>query len=154
MNTNSLQLLLDRAEITDTVLRFARAFDIKDWDLLRTCLTDEIETDYSDFRGEPPGNLKADEYVTSRSSTLQDVKTQHLSTNHLITIDGDEAICISNAVIYRSLIDRDERYDTYGYYTHTLQKTTEGWKISKIKQTVYWNVGNPLVHGKNRKNTP
>ena len=149
-----LQLLEDRAEISDVVLRFARAFDTKDWDSLRACFTDEIETDYSDVRDEPPTIVNADDYVASRRSSLSDVKTQHISSNHLIAVDGDEAICISNAVIYRSLLDSDERYDTHGCYSHTLRKTPQGWKISKIKQTVYWNVGNPLVHGKNRKSTP
>jgi hypothetical protein len=151
-----LQSLIDRAEITDIILNFARAFDIKDWDLMRDCLTDEIETDYSDFRDEPPNIVKADDYVASRRASLSDVRTQHLSTNHLITINDDEAVCISNAVIYRYLPNdagthEDSHYDTHGAYTHTLRKTPQGWKISKIKQTVYWSIGNPLVHGKNRK---
>jgi ketosteroid isomerase-like protein len=153
-----LQSLLDRAEISDIILNFARAFDIKDWDLMRVCLMDEIETDYTDFRDEPPAIVKADDYVASRRNSLDDVKTQHLSTNHMITINGDEAVCLSNAVIYRSLPNEagtyeGNHYDTHGTYTHTLRKTAQGWKISKIKQTVYWSIGNPLVHGKNRKNT-
>ncbi len=144
--------LIDRVAISDVVFRFARAFDMHDWALLRSCLTTEIEIDYSDFRGEPPTVVRADDYVANRERTLSDVKTLHLSTNHLITIEGDHAVCISNAVIYRFLPDQptDNTYDTYGYYTHELTKTSEGWKISRVKQSVFWNNGNPAVHGANR----
>lgn len=144
--------LLDRSAISDVVIRFAQAFDMHDWALLRSCLMTEIETDYSDFRGEPPTVVLADDYVASRERTLSDVKTLHLSTNHQITIEDDHAICVSHAVIYRFLpeLQDNNTYDTYGYYTHELKRTTAGWKISKIKQSVFWNNGNPAVHGAKR----
>jgi len=49
----SLSPLQDRAAVIDVVLGFARALDVKDWAACRRCFADEIETDYSDLRGEP-----------------------------------------------------------------------------------------------------
>ena len=142
----SLRLLLDRAAVVDVVLGFAQALDVKDWAACRRCFSDEVETDYSDLRGDPPQTVTADGFVASRRAALERLKTLHLSTNHLVTIDGDRATCVSAAVIHRLRPEDAERFDTYCAYTHSLVRTATGWKISKIKQSVYWNTGNPDVH--------
>ena len=142
----SLSFLLDRAAVVDVVLGFAQALDVKDWAGCRRCFSDEIEVDYSDLRGDPPSTVKADDFVAVRRAALERLKTLHLSANHLVTIDGDRATCVSAAVIHRFRPEDAERFDTYCAYTHTLVRTATGWKISKVKQSVYWNTGNPDVH--------
>jgi len=142
----SLSVLKDRVAVTDVVLGFARSLDLKDWEACRRCFLDEIETDYSDFRGEPPSRVKADDFVAKRRLALERLKTLHLSTNHQVTIDGDRATCVSAAVIHRLRPEDSERFDTYCTYTHTLTHTSAGWKIAKVKQTVHWNTGNPDIH--------
>ena len=142
----SLSILRDRMAVSDVVLQFARSLDIKDWEACRRCFTDEIETDYSDLRGEPPARVTADDFVAKRRAALQHLKTLHLSTNHLVMVEGERATCISTAVIHRLRPGDGERFDTYCAYTHTLVRTAAGWKIAKVKQTVHWNTGNPDVH--------
>ena len=88
----SLSLIRDRAAVIDVVLAAARALDVKDWVAYRGCFTDEIETDYSDLRGEPPQIVKADDFVALRRTALDRLKTLHLSANHLVTVDGDRAL--------------------------------------------------------------
>ncbi|HEY0377201.1 MAG TPA: nuclear transport factor 2 family protein [Pyrinomonadaceae bacterium] len=148
-----LQLLLDRSEISDLIISFAVALDHQDWARFRTCFTDEIEADYSDLRGEPPALIRADDFVEQRRAALSGLKTQHISVNHVITINGDIATCVSCAVIYRfhPNLEGENSFDTHGYYQHTLIRTSEGWKICKVKQTVFWNRGNSQVHGFHRK---
>jgi hypothetical protein len=152
MDDPNLQLLLDRYEISDMIIRFAMALDLQDWSLLRSCFTDEIEVNYFDFRGEPPSRKKAEDFVDERREALTGLKTQHISTNHMITVDGSTATCISCAVIYRFHPEKNEEntFNTHGYYQHTLIRTPRGWKICKIKQTVFWNAGNAEVHGFHR----
>ena len=146
-----LSLLLDRAAVIDVVLGFARALDVKDWVGCRRCFTDEIETDYSDLRGEPLQTVKADDFVGLRRAALERLTTLHLSTNHLVTVRGDRATCVSAAVIHRFRPEDAERFDTYCAYTHGLARTASGWKISTVKQTVYWNTGNPEIHAGARR---
>jgi hypothetical protein len=149
MNVSKLQLLLDRDEIGEVVSRFATALDLQDWPLFRSCFTDEIEVDYSDLRGEPPSVVSADTFVDQRREALEGLTTQHLSTNHIITVEGDSGTCTSCAVIHR-LRPRDDghdAFDTHGYYSYTLTRTAEGWKICKVRQKVLWNSGDPQVHG-------
>ena len=147
----SLRQLADRAAVIDVVLGFARSLDVKDWAACRCCFADEIETDYSDLRGEPAATVKADDFVALRRSALERLKTLHLSANHLVTVDGDRATCVSVAVIHRFRPEDGERFDTYCAYTHALVRTPAGWKISKVKQTVYWNTGNPDIHSGARR---
>ncbi len=154
LDETTWQNLQERAAISDTILQFARALDLQDWDLCRSCFMDEIETDYADFRGQPPARVKAEDFVAFRREGLAGVRTLHLSTNHAIHIEGNRATCTSAFIIYRFRPNEkgDSFYDSYGYYSHTLIKTAVGWKISQVKQTVLWNKGNPLVHGANRLN--
>jgi SnoaL-like protein len=147
----SLSLLLDSKAVIDVVLGFARALDIKDWAACRRCFVDEIETDYSSLRGEPPSIVKADDFVALRRTALEKLATLHLSVNHLVTVEGDRATCESAAVIHRFRPEDAERFDTYCAYIHTFVRTAAGWKISKVKQTVYWNTGNPDVHAGARR---
>lgn len=142
----SLSVLEDRAAVVDVVLGFARALDVKDWAACRRCFTDEIEADYSDLRGEPPRTVKADDFVALRRGALETLKTLHLSSNHLVTLDGDRATCVSAAVIHRFRPEDGARFDTYCAYTHVLVRGASGWKINKVKQSVYWSTGNPDIH--------
>lgn len=149
MNSEILQQYIDRSEIIDTVVRFAYALDMKDWSLCRSCFTDLIEADYSDLRKQPATTISADEFIALRQQGLNGLQTHHQSTNHLVTNEGDSASCISCAMIHRFRTADQDFFDTYGYYTHTLIHTSQGWKICKVKQTVLWNRGNPKLHGAN-----
>ena len=142
----SLSQLEDRTAVSDVVLMFARSLDLKDWESCRRCFLDEIETDYSDLRGEPPSKVAADDFVAKRSAALAHLQTLHLSTNHQVTVQGDSATCVSAAVIHRHRPADGERFDTYCTYTHILHRTSAGWKIAKVRQTVHWNTGNPAIH--------
>ena len=142
----SLSELTDRTAVSDVVLTFARSLDLKDWESCRRCFVDEVETDYSDLRGELPSKVAADDFVAKRRIALDPLQTLHLSTNHQVTFEGDTATCVSATVIHRRRAEDGERFDTYCTYTHTLRRTPAGWKIAKVKQTVHWNTGNPAIH--------
>jgi 3-phenylpropionate/cinnamic acid dioxygenase small subunit len=144
---SSARYLLDRVDIIDVILRFARALDLQDWDLCRSCFADEVEADYSELRGTPPSTTSADAFVALRREGLRGLKTQHLSTNHSVTVDGDAAVCVSYLVIFRYKPGDDDTFHTHGYYIHNLIRTDDGWKICKVKQSVFWNTGNPRLHG-------
>jgi hypothetical protein len=145
---DNLQQLVDQAEIRETIIRFAASLDLKDWPQCRSCFADEVDIDYSDLRGDAPSVLAADEFVAQRRKALGHLKTQHLSTNHLITIQGDHATCVSSMAIYRrrSSNVEDGTFDTHCYYTHELVRTPQGWKICKVRQKVLWNEGDATIH--------
>lgn len=146
----ALRELLDRDAVRDLVLRFANAFDLQDWGALRSCLMPEIFVDYSAFRKEPPGRVAADAYVAARALALAGLRTQHLSTNHQVTLAGDRAECLSAFLIHRvapGMPAGTDAFDTAGHYWHGCVRTPEGWRIDRIRQTVLWTRGNPEIHG-------
>jgi hypothetical protein len=70
--------------------------------------------------------------------------TQHMITNHVITLEGDHATCVAYVQARHHLPNEKGNSDqvTYGYYTNRLVRTVEGWKIRGRKLTVRWNEGN------------
>lgn len=147
MNENKLQLLLDRAEISDVVILYAMGMDLQDWELFRSCLCDEVEADYSQATGQPAAIMKANDFVAFIQGILstEGLRTQTLSTNQAITIEGDRATCVSYYVAQHYL--SGEVFNVYGWYTDTLIRTAQGWKISGVKVTVRWATGNPQILG-------
>ncbi|WP_293146942.1 MULTISPECIES: nuclear transport factor 2 family protein [unclassified Microcoleus] len=143
--------IVDRAAVIDAIVAFANAIDAKDWDKLRSHLADEIDIDYSEFRGETPRRVTAEEYIKQRVEGLAGLRTLHVSTNHELTIHHNTAKCHSAYQIYRLDPSREagqNRLDTAGNYFHSLIQTTDGnWLIDGIKQTVVIVTGNPQVHG-------
>jgi SnoaL-like domain len=148
MDSSTIDLLLARAEISELIFRFCRALDSQDWALLRSCFTGELLIDYVDFR-QQKARISADEFVEQRRQGLQGLKTQHVSSNHEITIDSEEATCESSSLIYRfdPQMETNNSFDTHCQYEHTLIRTDEGWKVNSIVQRVLWSAGNPEVHG-------
>lgn len=152
--TPELSALLDRHAVVDVVIGFANAFDRQDWGQLRSYLMPRVWADYSEFRGEPPAEVAADDYVAARERGLAGLRTVHLSTNHQVRIDGDRAACWSAYQIYRvdlRLPDDANQLHTVGHYEHGLVRADGAWRIDRIRQTVVVRTGVAHVHGAFRK---
>ena len=135
----------DDWQIVQVVNRFALAFDGHDWDVLRTLLSDEIEIDYRDLRGDPPSTVTAEEYVATRASNLNGLQMVHLFSSHVVDRDGDFA---NVRCAYQILRGRDgDHLDTAGHYVFGLRLQNATWKISSIRQSVARREGDPSIHG-------
>jgi len=142
---NQLQILLDRAAISDVQLRYATGIDMRDWPLYRSCFTDEIDTDFSSAVGAPAQPMKADDWVEFARRTIDGMKaTQHMITNHVITLHGDEADCVAYVQARHHLPNESggSNQVMYGFYTNRFVRTPGGWKIRACKLTITWNEGN------------
>jgi SnoaL-like domain len=145
IDEDKLQFLLDRAAISDVQLRYATCVDLRDWPLLRSCFTDEIETGFAIASGSAPPRIKADDWVGLVRRTISGMQaTQHVITNHVITLDGDEATCVASVQARHHLPNETGGSDQvmYGYYTNRFVRTRDGWKIRTRQLTVTWNEGN------------
>ena len=141
-----LQRLLDRAEIQDVQLRYATGTDSHDWDLFRSCFTDEVEADFSEGFGTPVLRMPADEWVSATAPRMESFKaTQHMITNIVITFDDDDhATCVAyvRARHHRPNETGGSDQTVYGYYTNSFVRTPDGWRISRVKLTPRWMTGN------------
>lgn len=154
MNTAALQLLLDRAAISDVVHAYATGLDRRDWALYRSIFLDEIEMDFTSV-GIRSGTYKADDWVRdARALFAGFTATQHTSTNHVHEIHGDEATCVSSMQAEHFFAREAgeapaapdaERWTIGGYYVNELVRQGAGWKLRRVKLTVTWIRGNPEV---------
>ncbi|MCP3012465.1 nuclear transport factor 2 family protein [Nocardiopsis dassonvillei] len=141
-----LRRLLDRAEISEVQTRYATGTDSRDWELFRSCFTDEVEVDFGEGFGQPATRMTADAWVAGTAPRMESFKaTQHMLTNHVITFDGDDhATCVAyvraSHHLPNSLGDSDQT--VYGYYTNRFTRTPSGWRIASVKLTPLWMTGN------------
>lgn len=145
MEDARLKLLTDRAEISDVQLRYATGLDFRDWTTFRSCFADEIEVDFTSLFGGSPRRVSAERWTESARRTVSGLTaTQHMITNHVITVDGDRALCIAyvQAQHYLPNDKGDSTQTMGGYYTNHFIRTPEGWRIRACKLTLTWTTGN------------
>lgn len=146
-----LQRLFDRTEISDVQLRYATGTDSHDWELFRSCFTDEIDVDFSEGFGIPAVHLTADDWVAMTAPQMESfTATQHMMTNLVITFaDDDHATCVAYVRARHHLPNSTGGSDqtVYGYYTNTFERTVDGWRIAGLKLTARWMTGNFGIFG-------
>ena len=137
--------LADKSDIRDLINRFANSFDLKDWQGLQACLCATLHIDYSDLRGTPPETISDKRFVELRQKALEPLATQHLMSNHDITVEGDSAKAIASCVIFRKSGEH-QTLNTHCVYFFGMARDSEGWKIAAIRQQVLINEGDTVIH--------
>jgi hypothetical protein len=135
----------DILKIQQLIARFATSFDVKDWNGLQACLTESIDTDYSDLRGTPPETIAAADYVQQRRDSLDHLKLHHLVSNYEIDFSNPStAACRASMIVWRSA--GEEEFTSHCVYNFQLSKQHGEWKISGIMQKVLWSEGTSSIH--------
>ena len=134
-------LLGDCAFITDVVNAVGTFADLGKWSQLQQLFTAEVTVDYTSlFEGEVQ-NISNKQLITQWQSILPGFEaTQHLITNHQITVDGDNATVIAQVRATHKL--GNELWIVGGYYIDELVRTEEGWKVKSIQYNALYEEGN------------
>ena len=142
-----LRRLIDRAAIGDVVTAYASAVDGRDWARFRALFEDRVFIDFRSFDPTLYRLLTRDELVEITQKLAAFDATQHLSTNHVVRVDGDRATCVSYMHAGHFLTREGEQHFCflYGYYTHELQRTSAGWSIDRYGLEVTGQLGDPRV---------
>ena len=141
MDQKKLQLLYDRMEIIDTINRYATSVDTRDWDLFLTCYTDEMNADMVSIGFSEPMDMPAREFLEIIKGAVDPFEsTQHIISNHVIDIDGDNATCVCylQAQHFRQDDTGAHALLIGGYYANSLIRTPAGWRINKYKVVKTW----------------
>lgn len=132
---STIQELQDRFDVSDVIVKYAFALDQREWSELEAVYDDEILIDLP--------HLESDPYRVSRSELLDLIKavvlgfdaTHHLIPNHLITIDGDDAVCKAYAHAWHT-VPTDRGVADFclvrGFYDWGLRRTSSGWRINRM----------------------
>ena len=141
--TTGLQRLLDERAIIDTTIAYCWAIDTRRWDVLR----DRVYlADATASLGSP---LEGVERIVARIDfALSPLDTsQHMISNHDVTIDGDTATsrCYFHAQHVRRDAEGGPNYIVAGIYADDFLRTSAGWRIKHRTLTVLWTDGNMKV---------
>jgi hypothetical protein len=138
-----LRRLEDRVLISERVVTYGRAVDLRDWALFGECFTDPVHADYSQ-NGLPAAEFVRDDLVEIvRSAVSGYTATQHLSANHVVVFDAhdsDRARCSSAMYAQHHSTDGDghELLILRGWYDNHLLRVADEWKIERLAQHVSW----------------
>jgi 3-phenylpropionate/cinnamic acid dioxygenase small subunit len=120
----------DREQIADVLIRYATGIDFKDWALLRTCWTEDVDVDYGEV-----GQYSGADAITGLMEQLHDAMgpTYHRLTNFAIAVDGDRATARSyvHAVLQAIPDDEASWVEALGHYDDELVRTPAGWRIAR-----------------------
>ena len=139
----------DQLAVAETLYRYAMAVDRRDWASYRSLFADTVAIDFSSFGpGLAPRVMSADDYVSGVIPQFTGfAATQHVMTNPLATLDGDQA-AITMYMQARHVYDSDDPASWYtvgGYYEDTLVRSVRGWLLTGVRLTVTWRAGDPAI---------
>lgn len=133
----------DRDDIIDLAIRYTWALDTKRFEDLNDVFTPEAT-----------GLLRSVECI-GRESIIDRIstavrrldRTQHLVSNHQVTVDGDVGThrCQLQSQHVLDGCEGGENYIVGGYYDDRVVRTPAGWRISHRLMQQTWTSGNPGV---------
>jgi SnoaL-like domain len=135
----------DKEQIAEVLIRYATGIDSKDWPLLRSCWTDEIDVDYQQL-----GHFTSADALTDVMRQLHENMgpTYHRLSNFVISVDGDRATVRSyvHAVLMLEPDDSTNWVDALGHYDDVFVRTDDGWRISqRVSRTARTLAGGDLA---------
>ena len=125
----------DRQDIADLLVRYATGIDRRDWDLLRSCFTEDCQADYGAI-GRWHG---ADEITEWMRQTHEPVgHTMHRITNPAIDVEGDGTRASARSYVDALVLFADNKAGTRatGMYDDELVRTQAGWRIARRRYTM------------------
>jgi hypothetical protein len=129
----SLEYLLDRLAIQDTITRGCTAIDTRTPDLFDQVFTPDAVVDYSplvDPMDYPGFRRWSQAWVDGAAANFHG--WQHLLSNMVVEIDGDTASASTD--FYNPLVANDQSViHSYGRYHDRLVRTAAGWRIAHRK---------------------
>lgn len=116
--------IVDRHEIHQVMLRYARGLDRLDRELARSCYWDDAIEDHGHFVGAP------DDFITwADGTTLMFEATQHAILNHFCDLQGDDAFC-ETYYHFSGVSAEGPHFMSTGRYVDHFQKRGGEWRIA------------------------
>ncbi len=137
-----VQVLTDRAEITDLLDRYVRSLDdgVFDEEWARAFHTEDVSADM------PIGTVHGRNALLARirEGMAMFDRTVHLITNAVVEIDGDRATARGAQLSTHVLADGSGSVFISAAHADTgLVRTADGWRISASALRVVWTQGPP-----------
>jgi hypothetical protein len=136
-------------DVLNVVHTYSCSADARDWDTYRRLHADRIDVDFGGVNDGSDGSDAADDMLRSARHLLDPVHlTQHMISNEVAIIDGDEATVTfyEQALHHHPALGDDPDTNTwvlYGRGEHRLHRTDNGWRLVAAKLVAVHHTGNP-----------
>jgi hypothetical protein len=136
-DASKIQMLEDKLELARIPTEIEIAVDRKDWPKARSFFADQVRVDFTTLVGGEPMTIPSDGLIAGWSGNLKGNKESlHMRGTPLITIEGDKATVFSNGYAYNKMPGATDgsgdMWEVWGNYTHVLQRTDAGWKVTSF----------------------
>jgi SnoaL-like domain len=138
---------LHTSRITRTLDRYFRALDERQFapSLFRRLFTDTARI----VRPDGSETVGPEAIAASHAATFEHFKsTQHILTNHDVSITNEAALIRANVVAVHLWKDApadanmsDASFSAGGVITGRLARSTDGWRIDELRNDVVWRLG-------------
>ncbi|MEI7057304.1 nuclear transport factor 2 family protein [Nocardioides sp. CCNWLW239] len=138
-----LQMLSDRAEITDALTRYTLAVDDGDWDALDTVFTADATIDYSESGGTVGAFPEVKAWLAEMLPAFSS-KRLHTVGQVGITFTDDGADVVAyfdNPMVISDGAGGERVVEVGGRYRHTFVRTSDGWRSRHLHEEVFWTRG-------------
>lgn len=121
------QELSDREEIRETIMRWSRGVDTRDWGLLQSAYTEDLNADFS-VLGIPKGSAAELLAFLQKSGEFFQVFHHVLSNLTFHEVAGNTA---RTTTMYFAIVIPKQAplFHDGGWYHDVLRRTTNGWRI-------------------------
>ena len=138
--------LTDREQIYDLKVRYGRAVDTYDTDLMRSCFTDDATWRYDPIGGQGELMRGWDEFATFWVQMQEPMRCTHQFTNFTFDIRGDDAAysCLLFAQHWPRSADFSGEVPFFtvgGRYDSRARRIADGWRIYEHRETTFWQTG-------------
>nr|WP_296766147.1 nuclear transport factor 2 family protein [Rhodococcus sp. (in: high G+C Gram-positive bacteria)] len=139
----------DAVQVVNVVNQHFLRSDAKDFAGARALWAEELTVDFGGLNPDAEGRVSAEDMERSARELVGPVTvTQHMISNHVVTIDGDDATVsfYEQALHHHPALGGDASVNTwtlYGRGEFRLHLTAAGWKITAQRLIAVHTVGNP-----------
>lgn len=144
--TATLQDLVTRQEVEDTVVRMFVATDERDWSSLKNCFTDPFVLDMSSMVGGAPMCMSPQQVADAWAEGFRALDHVHHQIGNIrTTVAGSSATvrCYGVALHHRSKIAGESKTRRFvGTYELNLERGAIGWRITQLKFLLKFIDGN------------
>lgn len=146
--------MLDRLNVIEATCRMGMLADNRDWAALTALLAETVELDYTSLMGGTPVTVTAAQVTDGWAASLNGLQsTQHMISNHQVTLTGQQASCTAYFQATHVLPNPhgDPHWVLGGRYDFQLTRARHdqdgelGWRIAAITMTAIWATGNQRI---------